>query len=505
MLWLLLLVMLLTSCGIAREPVPTPTPVSDMDVRTVFMQDNGPAEGGTLRLFMTPIDTWHPLLTKNTFAKQMMTFLYDPVVEVDDQRNITTRLAESIVRVDDGKIWDITLREGVHFSDGTLLVVEDLIYTMNALKTIGATGYWWKAVSEVESIETVDVRTIRIILKVARTDYPIELTFPILPKHIYEEWDADSKTNEQILPVGTGAYQISAHDEAHIQLSKRSDWWYAVDPKGLGHPIWIDNIEFAIYPAGADLMTAFQRQFIDVAEIHEVDMDRYGRRKDLYIGKFDTNQLEYVVAGNKSQYLKEPLLREAIFRYLSWNLSLSTEKQGENIQDEWPEYGSVGMQMDREQTIAFLIEAGYRYNADKNILTTKPGSSGRQVSVTILYNRLDMDRLANAEWIADTLAGIGIYSIIDKRSEAEEMKLAGDGRFDLMLLGCAMPVHATVTETLKLLKDSFAGAAVEEPAVMPLYRKQAAVLYHARLRGPKKPLPWDIYSGWSEWYIVTKP
>lgn len=501
-------VVLLTACGSDSTVAPTPTPVSELDAHEIASLDNGPTEGGTLRLFSTAPDTLHPLRTSSRHVLQMVPFLFDSLVTVDAERRAELLLATSVRNVDGGTIWDIELRDGVRFHDGSAMTVQDVLYTMNAIRETGPSGSWWLAVADMDSVQAVDVRTLRVILRNPDADYVRRLTFPVLPERTYAAWPAasdgeSSDWTSEPKPVGSGAFRFDSADDGTIRLVRNDDWWNTSTGGLMDHPVWIDAIEFLIHDAGSDLITAFQRQAVDIAEIHELDVDRYSQRTDLHIGKYAANQLEFAVVGSRSLFLKDAELRRILFSFLSWKAEKDGFSEGDPLLSLWN--GGVGEStLEAQAAFEALAAAGYKYDENRKILYGYAAGARRQVSATIQYNRLNVERLGTAEWIADSLAELGIAITATGASEAEEEKLAASGKFDLLLLGCSIPTYADTDDTLPLLTGRFAGMA-ESPSILPLYRKQAAVLYQLRVRGEKNPVSWDIYNGWKEWYLITTP
>ncbi|HHY64528.1 MAG TPA: hypothetical protein GX501_05725, partial [Clostridiaceae bacterium] len=79
--------------------------------------------------------------------------------------------------------------------------------------------------------------------------------------------------------------------------------------------------------------------------------------------------------------------------------------------------------------------------------------------------------------------------------------LVKNGRVDMMILGCSLPIYTDDAETMELLKGSL-NLNGSSNVILPLYRKYGAVLYHNYIRGDRRPVWKNIYNGWQSWYLV---
>lgn len=113
------------------------------------------------------------------------------------------RLAESFELADDLKSISFTLRDGLKWSDGEPLTVDDVVFTYDFLKKFPALDF--NSVSALmESIEKVDERTVRFNLVQPNSLVATTIVaMPIVPEHIWKDIeDPVTFTNEN--PVGSG-------------------------------------------------------------------------------------------------------------------------------------------------------------------------------------------------------------------------------------------------------------------------------------------------------------
>lgn len=125
---------------------------------------------------------------------------------------------------DDGTQLDITLREGVTWSDGETFDADDVVFTFQllldnpALNTMGFSG----------AIEKIDATHVTLTF-----DEPAFVQAPdllgkvfIVPEHIWK--DVDPTTDVMAEPVGTGPYTLGEFKAQAFTLSANEDYWGGV-------------------------------------------------------------------------------------------------------------------------------------------------------------------------------------------------------------------------------------------------------------------------------------
>ncbi len=137
------------------------------------------------------------------------------------------RLAESHELADDLKSISFTLRDGLKWSDGEPLTVDDVVFTYDYLKKFPALDF--NSVSALmESVEKVDERTVRFNLKQPNSLVATTIVaMPIVPEHIWKDI-ADPVTFANENPVGSGPLtEITRFTPQVYEQCRNPNYWDA--------------------------------------------------------------------------------------------------------------------------------------------------------------------------------------------------------------------------------------------------------------------------------------
>jgi len=189
-----------------------------------------------------PFITWSKANTTGTIGLLYETlFMYDPLN--DEFIPFLAAIGEWVSET----AYEVTLREGLTWSDGTPLTAEDVAFTMNLGNQYAA--LWFSPMWEyVTSVISFGDRVVRFDF----TDAPLYQEFdnnlyniPIVPKHIWEsktETDITGGANEN--PVGSGAYLYETHGADRNVWTRNENWW-GTDVFGAPAPKRIVDILFS--------------------------------------------------------------------------------------------------------------------------------------------------------------------------------------------------------------------------------------------------------------------
>ncbi len=462
----------------------------------VIREDEGPTQGGILNLFMLQPDTLNPLFTENPTVRQLSGFVFDSLFIEGEDGTPEKCLVDDFIFSQDGLILDMTLRDNILFHDGQALTTDDVAFTLETIKTSGKSSLYVNHLTTVESVKVIDRLSLRLILRTPDVNLPSKLTFPILARHVFEDWPIKGHDSTMKL-IGTGAFKFDAYTDDTVLLIRNDSWWYLEAPDGLSHPIWLDGITFKVFTDESQLMQAFQKQEIDLAYLDEGELESYARREDIFLNRYESNSLEYLVfsaGGKESSPIKQEDFRAALMHYLSGYAEVNPINIGKSAIP-------AEKSMNRVSVLQALKAIGFTYEEDKNLLVFFRNGAKISVSLSLIYNGVHGDRQAVSQWVTAALFEIGVNVSTETASYSEQQALIKSGKFDMMILGCRIPLFTDMTGALALVKETL-GLGEHNSVIMPFYTKYGAVLYHNHIRGPRKPVWKNIYNGWMDWYLV---
>jgi len=92
------------------------------------------ARSGVLRVAMQPVVQIDPAMVSSDSEVLLASQVYDYLVDVDVQSNITPRLAQEWTISEDGLKYTFTLVTGIKFHDGSPFTAKDVVWTFNRLR-----------------------------------------------------------------------------------------------------------------------------------------------------------------------------------------------------------------------------------------------------------------------------------------------------------------------------------------------------------------------------------
>ena len=204
-----------------------------------------PVTGGTLRIAVeAETDGLNPAANNFAVSAYTMGFaIFDPLFYIDRDGNWFPFLAESATPIGDGSSWQVKVREGITFHDGTPLNADSLIANFEAAITDPIISLAIKPSYPAENrYEKIDDLTLQYNLIRPSAHFPINLSSQ-LGMVASPTWLAAAAENDSLnqAPVGTGPFILeSRNQDVSTKVVKNPDYWRGTDD------IYLDAIEFFI-------------------------------------------------------------------------------------------------------------------------------------------------------------------------------------------------------------------------------------------------------------------
>ncbi len=234
----LALVMVLSLFGCGGTPSTPSTPASDSGASVSTGSDDGIVlSDKEFRAAMTasPMSLDEGYST-NAHTRQVSPFIFETLFTFDESFNVIPQMVDTYTMSDDGLVYELKLREGITFHDGSDFTAEDAIASIERYKT---TIQYGKTLDAIVSMEAKSDYDLTITL-----DSPIgllpALAFPqrciMIPKEVAERNMETELKGEDI--IGSGPYKLAEWvPDVHIKLERFDDYAYDTrydDKDGLG-------------------------------------------------------------------------------------------------------------------------------------------------------------------------------------------------------------------------------------------------------------------------------
>lgn len=186
---------------------------------------------------------------------QLLNMIYEPLITLDQERNIIPALATDWAFSDDAMTLTMNLREGVTFHDGSAFTAEDVIASFERILdeefgSAARTNY-----VSIESMDAPDDLT--VVFNLSTPDVPIlsamaTTNAAMLSSDVIA--DGDPATVDGTIGTGPFAMTSRTPDETTV-LSANADWW--------GEGPYVDAVEIRIIPDEASIVAAIRAGTID--------------------------------------------------------------------------------------------------------------------------------------------------------------------------------------------------------------------------------------------------
>ncbi|WP_415881415.1 extracellular solute-binding protein [Neptuniibacter sp. QD72_48] len=220
-----------------------------------YVNPDAPKGGKAIQSALGTFDSFNNFIVKGTPADGLG-LLYDSLLgkAQDEPFSLYGLVAESL-EVPADRSWIIfNIRPEAKFSDGHPITAEDVVFSLETLRSKGAPFY--KAYyADIESVEALNPHRVKFNF---RNNLNRELALivgeiAILPKHFWQDRDFQKPSLD--IPVASGSYTIDSFDAGRSITYKLSpDYWGKDLPVNRGR----HNIEFLTYDYYRDNTVAME-------------------------------------------------------------------------------------------------------------------------------------------------------------------------------------------------------------------------------------------------------
>lgn len=331
----------------------------------------------------------NPLLAVSLAERDIASLVYSGLLKSDGKGGLRPDLAESYEIDNQGLIYTFHLRPNLKWQDGEDLTAEDVVFTFEMAKHPRVKSFLREKFEGVV-IEIIDKNTIRFTLKKPYALFLENLTFGILPSHIWDNFLPEelSIAKYNILAVGSGPYQPTAiqKDKSDIITSyelKANNYYYAGKP-------YIPRVIFKIYSSEEKLLDGFAKG--EVKAISAVGAQNMANIKlDFERFSVKTMPMSRLFAvffnQNKNPALADLLVREALEKATDKNRIINEAMGGYAKAAFGPVPRGIVDYQESKESSEFSIEeakkiiakAGFKRDEKAGVLQKKKDKKGKEI------------------------------------------------------------------------------------------------------------------------------
>jgi peptide/nickel transport system substrate-binding protein len=273
----------------ASQPTTAPAPAAKPTTApapTAAPAAGQPKHGGILKVGLQADPTsLDPQKTSLTALFHVTEQIYSLLVQLNPDLTVRPDLAEKWDISPDGKTYTFSLRKGVKFHSGRLLVAADVKYTFERLVDKATASPNASVLVSVDTITAPDDSTVVITLKQADASFLTNLTSPaavIINKDAVDKNGDLTKTAD-----GTGPFMFKEYvPNTRVVLERNPDYYEAGKP-------YVDGIEMTIASDDTSRTAAVKTGTVDFIE--------YAPLKDIPSLKSDTS---LTLAGDQNTNIR---------------------------------------------------------------------------------------------------------------------------------------------------------------------------------------------------------
>ena len=413
--------------------------------------------------------TFNPCNTKDATSSTMAGILYDGLLTTNPVTGeIEPLLAKSFeVR---GNEYTIHLRDGIQWTDGTPITVDDVLYTYweVVFKGFGntATRDAMMINGKLPKLYRINDKTVKFVTSQPFAPFLRQLTYPIVPKHYFKPYSdkGESAFNAFLTPntppkeiVSSGAFKLKEYVAAQRVVFERNPNYYKINKENKKLP-YLDKLVYLIVGDTNNEILKFESKETDLLSIRGANVARYKLKEPtsdytIYNLGADTGTLfvvvnlnnrkdtngKYYVPQYKQKWFRDKNFRKAIDYAIDRKAMVQNIAQGvaeplftaESLNSIYLNKNIKGHSSDVKKAKEYLSASGFYLK--NNVLYDK---NNKRVEFDLYTNAGALEREALGVMIKQDLEDLGMkvnFKPIEFNSLVN--KLSNTNDWDLCIMG----------------------------------------------------------------------
>jgi peptide/nickel transport system substrate-binding protein len=405
-----------------------------------------------------------PNITSDNYSHEVGGLVYDGLVTLDRDLNLTGALAESWSISPDCRRLTFRLRRGVRWHDGRPFTADDVLFTQQAMVHPRTPSAYKEDFQAVERIEAPDPHTVEVVYKSSYARSLQSWSMAILPRHLLEPWVREGKLKEspeyRSRPVGTGPYRFKEWKPGEkVVLVANPDYYE-------GRP-YLGRVVYRVIPSQATQFLELKARGIDAMSLTALQYTRQtdypAFRKAFNKFKYASNAYTYFGLNLKDERFADRRVRQAFAHAINKRELIDHVILGQGVAATGPfKPGTWAFNptvptypYDPRRAQALLAEAGWTERNADGVLVRH----GKPFAFELITNQGNDERKKIAEIIQASLREVGVAVEIRTIEWATLLKeWVRKRRFEAIVLGWAIgndPDQYTIWHSSKTGPDDF--------------------------------------------------
>ena len=397
---LLLLIFILVGCNNREDDIQ----INEEKNEITYIPNNT----GKLSISMRPPKTLNPLINQDVTVDNVLKLIFEPLFTLDNKLKPIPNLASSIEYLDNGRSAIIHLNQGISWSDGTSLSAEDVIFSLNVIKSASGSAIYKEIVSNISGYSAIDNSTVKINFYNSNGALGYELCFPIIPEHYYKNGLSLNST-QNMKPIGNGPFEFQNYVTVKEMNLTTNSSYFKNQPS-------IKDINVIISSDDETDFYSFDQGITGALEESLTDWGKFGGSRKVSYNSVLTNYFDFIGFNFRNYILQDVKVREAIAISLNKEKLVNDAYLGQGLITEsfinpksWL-YNKelVEYNYNLKQARQLFLQSNYKFNDQTKKLQKVVSGVATDLKFKVIVNEENSERVKIAHVLKTNLESIGI-------------------------------------------------------------------------------------------------
>ncbi len=423
--------MFLTSCGFVDNNVGEnidETIVENIESNVTEVSNQIKEKRKYINMAIRPTQSFNPLVNVDQHNKYVFSLIYEDLFFLDDNLKYDSNIISDLNFSEDKLKVTMTIDSNAKWNDGTSILAEDIVYSINQVK-YNQNPLYLNNVDFVSSVRADSNNVITVTCVKPMNESTFNLCIPVVQASFYKVADNKLKTN------GSGKYDLTeVIDSRNYKLTASNKYKEVASIEEINLKV-LESFEFEI--------DAYNANLIDVIVMNPEDLTEVKNGESTNIINIPTNEYEFIAFNFQNPFVNDINIRRALAyaipsddtiqsMYLNASVRTHTSVNPKSYlyYDSFVEYTEDFEKSKQYLTNAGFTELDYEGFAQKNTET-----SAVTLEFNIVVNEENAYRVNLAKKYSENLKAVGIKSQIIEVPFDEYVQRLNDGRYDMAFVG----------------------------------------------------------------------